>query len=186
MCVNTCCLIQSGCQLKDHSVLGMDKESSLLHSQSEHHFSNAFSNSVSVRQKSAPPTSSSGSIKQNQTRTVYNVLNAYRDAICVGGLQTDYTSKVYSGNSDISIFRQECERVACPRSRPSTTNTVSSDTNCLSRETSQSSVRNTHRSQHSRNSRMRYYQQESIFDVEEDEIGKEVCRLIQLLLLQYL
>ena len=181
-CINTCyvSIVQSGCQLKDHSVLGMNKESSPLHSQSEHHFSKTFSDSVSIRQKSAPPTSSGiSSMKQNQTKTVYNVLNAYRDVICVGGLQTDYTSKVYSGNSDISIFQQERERVACPRSRPSTTNTVSSDTNCLSRETSQSSVRNTHRSQRSRNSRMRHYnQQESISDVEEDEIGKEMCCLI--------
>lgn len=168
---STLAISQSGCQLKDHSVLGMDKESSPLHSQSEHHFSKTFSDSVSIRQKSAPPTSRGGSsIKQNQIRTVYNVLNAYRDAICVGGLQTDYTSKVYSGNSDVSIFKQECERVVCPRSRPSTTNTVNSDTNCLSRETSQSSVRNAHRSQRSRNSRMRHYQQESISDVEEDEL----------------
>ena len=173
-------LVQSGCQLKDHSVLGMDEESSPLHSQSEHHFSKTFSASVSIRQKSAPPTSSSGSsIKQNQTRNVYNVLIAYRDAICVGGLQTDYASKVYGSNSDVSIFQQECERVACPRSRPSTTNTVSSDTNCLSRETSHSSVRNAHRYQRSRNSRIRHYQQESISDVEEDEIGKALCWLIQ-------
>ena len=165
----------------------MDKAStsmsSPLNSQSEHNFSKTFSDSVSIRQKSAPPTTSSGSIiKQDQTRTVYNVLNAYRDAICVGGLQTDYTSKVYSSNSDISIFQQECEKVACTRSRPSTTSTVGSDTNCLSRETSQSSVRNVHRigSQRSRNSRIRHYQQESISDIEEDEIGKALlCWLTQ-------
>ena len=132
-----------------------------------------FSASVSIRQKSAPPTISSGSksIKPVQTRTVYNVLNAYRDAICVQGIKTDHASKVYSSSSDISIFQQECERAGYTRSRPSTTSTVSSDTNCLSRETSQSSVRNAHKYQHSRNSRTRHYQQESISDVEEDEIG---------------
>lgn len=165
--------LQPGCQLKDHSVHVMDEasNSSSLNSHSEHHFCKTFSASVSIRQKSAPPTSSGGSCnKQDQTRSVYNVLIAYRDAICTDGMSTDYCSKVYTSNSDVSIFQQEWERAANPRSRPSTTNTVNSDTNCLSRETSQSSVRN--RCQRSRNSRIHHYQQESISDVEEDEVGK--------------
>ena len=157
--------------MKDHSVLVLDEEtnSSSLNSRSEHHFSHTFSASVSLRQKSAPPTTSGGS-RHNQTRTVYNVLIAYRDVICTEGIPTDHSCKIYASNNDISIFQQEWERTVCPRSRPSTTNTVSSDTNCLSRETSQSSVRN-RCSQRGRNSRIRHHQQESVSDVE-DEVGK--------------
>lgn len=170
---STLAVSQSGCQLKEHSVLVVDEKfnnSLSLNSRSELQFCKTFSASVSMRQKSAPPTSSSGSInKQDQTRTVYNVLTAYRDAICTEGMATDHTSKVYTSNSDLSIFQQEYDRATYPRSQPSTTNTINSDTNCLSREASQSSVRT--RCQRSRNSRIRHYQQqESISDVEEDEV----------------
>lgn len=153
--------------------------SSPLASYSEHHFSKAFSSSISTRQKSAPPTSSGGSSsKKDLTRTVYNTLIAYRDTICTKGVSSDYCSKVYSSDSDISIFQQECERPIYPRSRPGTTSTVSSDTNCLSRETSQSSVRNASRYQRSRNSRNHRHQQESVSDVEEDEFGEATCRMV--------
>jgi len=162
--------------LKDHSVPVVDEGStSPLNSHSEHHFSERFSNTVSIRQKSAPPTNNCGrSSKQDKARIVYNVLIAYRDTICTERTQIDYISKVYSGNFDISIFQQECDR-AIPRSRPSTVSTINSEgltINSLSHESSQSSVKNVHHSQHSRNSRTRRYQQESISDVEEDEVGK--------------
>lgn len=152
---------------------------SLLNSSSEHHLSKNFSDSLSMRQKSAPPTGSCGrSSKHNNKRTVYNVLIAYRDAICTKGAPTDCISKVYSSSSNISIFQQEYERAGhYPRSRPSTSNTMNSDTvttNSLSRETSQSSVRTIQRCQRSRNTRSRHHQQESISDVEEDEVGKAI------------
>ena len=157
--------------MKDHNVLVMDEEStSTLASHSKHHFSKI--SPAFLRHKSAPPTSSGGgSSKKDQTRTVYNTLLAYHDAICTEGMCTDHCNKVYTCNSDVSIFQLECERPPCPRSRPSTTSTINSDTNSLSRETSQSSVRNTPRYQRSRNSRTRHSQQESISDVE-DEVGK--------------
>ena len=161
--------------MKDHSVLmvGEETNASSLHSHSEHHLCNTFSASVSLRQKSAPPTTSGGSSgRHDPTRNVYNVLIAYRDVICTKGIPTNHNSKVYASNSDISMFQQEWERTTVyPRSRPSTTSTVRSDTNCLSRETSQSSVRN-RCSQRSRNSRIRHHQQESVSDVEEDEVGE--------------
>lgn len=151
-------------------MLDEENNSSSLVSRSEHHFCDTFSASVSLRQKSAPPTTSGGS-RHNQTRTVYNLLIAYRDVICTEEVPTDNGYKVCTSNSDFSLFYQEWDRTVCPRSRPSTTSTVSSDTNCMSRETSQTSVRN-RCSQRSRNSRIRHHQQESISDVEEDEVGK--------------
>ena len=179
------CAIQSGCRLRDHTVKLADNNPSVasqppsLSSHSAHHISKFTTPGTRVRQKSAPssiatPTNSlcrrNKEDRTNCTKIVYDILIAHRDVICSEKSQTDL---IFRSNSMVNIFQQEYGKT---QSRPSTASTVNSDsittTSCLSRETSQSSVRSTHQHQRNRTKGRRHHQEECYSDVEEDEVGE--------------
>ena len=178
--------IQSGCRLRDHvvnfagDVPNAPSQPASLSSHSAHHIEKFTTPGTRVRQKSAPSSISTptpaGSLysrskedRNNCTKIVYDVMITHRDVICSENPQTDLA---FRSNSMVHIFQQEYGKI---HSRPSTASAVNSDgvsttTSCLSRETSQSSVRSIHH-QRSRNKGRRHHQEECCSDVEEDEVG---------------